>query len=141
MFRRKPAHLMLPGYFFLAYFITEMLILASVIRWLGFFNTLFLLILTTVFGSWIVRSLGFKTLRRQGLPKQLPKRLLAGILLLIPGFLTDFIGLLLLILPIKGHFAGAFSEKDFQQSSTSHDNRKKTKNDQIIEGECWRQDD
>ena len=130
--------LMMPRYFFLVYFIVEVFILFAVIRWLGFLNTLLLLILTTVLGSWIVRTLGFQHLQRQGWHQHLPKRLLAGVLLIIPGFLTDFIGLLLLILPMKGDFSRFFSHSKSANSPASDHN--KTQKGDVIEGEYWRDD-
>lgn len=84
--------------------LTVMIELGSVI---GALPTVGLLILTAVLGSSLVRSEGIKTLfnaqqkMQQG---EMPGRevmggmmlALAGLLLIIPGFVTDFFGILLL---------------------------------------------
>jgi UPF0716 protein FxsA len=82
---------------------------ASVI---GGLDALALLVLFTVVGVWLVRREGVTVVRRiqaaldQG---RLPHKelidgfllLLAGVLMILPGFISDIVGLLLLIPPIR----------------------------------------
>lgn len=75
---------------------------------IGIWPTLGIVILTAFFGSWLVSWQGRSTwteLRRQAVNNQVPTVpivhgamiLIAGALLLTPGFLTDAIGLSLLV--------------------------------------------
>ena len=84
---------------------------------IGVLPTLTLVVLTTVLGVWLVRAQGLSTLARARAElarDQVPAGplaegfalLLAGILLLIPGFFTDTIGLLLLIPPVRRRLMG-----------------------------------
>ena len=83
---------------------------------LGTVNTILLIFLTAGIGVYLVRQQGFNTLRKmqQEIQNQeFPVRslfdgfviLISGILLLIPGFLTDAIGFMGLI-PITRFFIG-----------------------------------
>ena len=75
---------------------------------IGVFNTLFFCVLTAAVGGWIVRRQGLATLfkaRSNLRDGRLPLNelfeglciVIAGALLLTPGFVTDFIGFALLI--------------------------------------------
>lgn len=74
--------------------------------------TVFLVVFTAVLGAWLLRLQGLSTLNRvqQSLQRgELPAAtmleglllLLAGALLLTPGFVTDSIGFLLLVPPLR----------------------------------------
>ena len=92
--------------------ILEISVFISVGEEIGLNLTLVIVILTAVAGTWMIKRQGLKTLYRlqdqfdQG---QLPLRevfdgfflLLAGALLLAPGFVTDGVGLLLLMAPFR----------------------------------------
>jgi UPF0716 protein FxsA len=79
---------------------------------IGAFSTILLSILTAVIGVWLVRYQGFGVLRRV---RDLLDRgevpaievmdgaliLAAGLCLILPGFLTDSLGFLLLIPPLR----------------------------------------
>jgi len=80
--------------------------------YLGVGGTLAEIILTGMLGMAIIRRQGFETLvrlRAAANPGETPlpvaadggARVLAGVLLTVPGFFTDAIGLLLLIPPIR----------------------------------------
>lgn len=82
---------------------------------IGFFNTLGLMILVAVVGSWLVRREGFRVWNRFNdavASGQIPAReivdgvliLGAGALLLTPGFLSDVLGLLMLFPPTRAMF-------------------------------------
>lgn len=75
---------------------------------IGALNTMALVVLTAVAGAWLLRWQGLATLRRvqQSLERgELPETalvegvllLLAGALLLTPGFVTDAVGFVLLV--------------------------------------------
>lgn len=75
---------------------------------IGALNTVALVVLTAVAGAWLLRLQGLATLRRvqQSLERgELPETallegvllLLAGALLLTPGFITDAVGFVLLV--------------------------------------------
>lgn len=77
-------------------------------RWLGLWSTLALVILSSVIGILLLRSQGLSVLRQintEGQQGRVPGEaivsgamiVVASILLILPGFLTDIIGLLLFI--------------------------------------------
>jgi len=92
--------------------ILELAVIVEVSGRIGFLNTVGLLLLVSIVGAWLVRRQGLATLRRirgsldSGV---LPTPdlvdggviLIAGGLLLAPGFLTDACGLLLLFPPTR----------------------------------------
>ena len=90
----------------------EITVMIQVGQWLGVVNTIGLLLLVSVVGAFLVKHQGLGVLRRiqqQRLAGQVPAApvfdgaliLLAGLLLLIPGFVTDAVGLVLLIPPVR----------------------------------------
>ena len=102
---------------------------------IGAFNTIFLIFFTAVTGIFFARLEGFRALRsgfQQIVKNEMPiyeiisgaALAFAALLLIIPGFLTDLIGFLLII-PITRKF--------FIKSISSKFNRKK-ENGNIIEG-------
>ncbi len=77
-------------------------------RWIGVLATLFLIIATTALGLFVLRVQGFQTLmnmQRRVAAGEHPAidmldgslMMLGGLLLVLPGFITDTIGLLFLI--------------------------------------------
>jgi UPF0716 protein FxsA len=92
--------------------IVELYVLVQVSHAIGFGNALGLLILISAFGAWVVKRQGVSMWRRLQLQlanRQVPAKevvnglliLLAGGLLLVPGFVTDALGLLLLLPPVR----------------------------------------
>jgi UPF0716 protein FxsA len=93
-------------------FIAEIWVIVVVASHIGVLETIGLLFLITVVGVWLVKRQGLALLGRlqttidQG---RVPHRelvdgfliLVAGILLIPPGFITDAIGLLLLLPPVR----------------------------------------
>jgi UPF0716 protein FxsA len=93
-------------------FIAELWVIVLVAESIGVLNTIGLLILISIVGVWLVKRQGLAVLGRvrttldQG---RVPQRemvdgfliLLAGILLIPPGFITDAAGLLLLLPPVR----------------------------------------
>ncbi len=86
----------------------EIYLLIKIGSYLGAFNTVIIVILTAFFGALLARYQGFQTMLRvrESLERgEMPAEelmdalliLLAGIVLLTPGFLTDLAGLVILI--------------------------------------------
>ena len=84
---------------------------------IGLWNTLACVILTAVVGTWLLRAQGMMTLRRaqESFARQeFPMKevfdglclLVAGALLLTPGFATDGFGLLLFVPPFRALIRG-----------------------------------
>jgi len=101
----------MPIFILLAFIIVPVVEIAVFIQLggeIGLWNTIFLIFLTAIIGSWVLRRQGLATLQRaqESLARQVfPVAevfdglclVVAGILLLTPGFVTDAIGFLLLL--------------------------------------------
>ncbi|MDP8938046.1 MAG: FxsA family protein [Actinomycetota bacterium] len=103
---------------FLVIPILELAVIIQVGESLGALNTVGLLILISLAGAWLVKREGLGVWRRfnaQVRAGGVPTReiadgvliIFAGALLLTPGFLTDVLGLLLLLPPVRGALRGA----------------------------------
>lgn len=90
--------------------VVELLVIIEVGQRIGGPETLLLLIAMSVLGAWLVKTQGigvWRRLNRQLSAGRVPANelvdgaliLLAGVLMLIPGFVTDIVGLGLLIPP------------------------------------------
>ena len=97
---------------FLAVPIVEIYLIVEVARYAGILNTVVLLILVSVAGAWMVRREGLGILRRaqeELATGRVPGRqvvdgllvLVAGALMLTPGFATEALGLALLFPPSR----------------------------------------
>jgi UPF0716 protein FxsA len=98
---------------FVAVPLMELALLIKVGNWLGFWPTFGIIILTAVAGTAVLHAQGMKTMQRAMADMQqgaTPVQsvvdgsfiLLAGVLLVSPGLITDCLGLLLLIPPVRG---------------------------------------
>lgn len=99
----------------IAFIIIPLVEIAAVIQvgmWIGVWPTIFLLIAISVFGTWLVKREGIRTWRRfrdQVDAREVPTDtvvdgmllLVAGIMLMVPGFVTDILGLLLLLPSVR----------------------------------------
>lgn len=96
------------------YVYIEISIFIQVAHVMGVFLTLMLVIFTSVIGMSLVRNQGFKNfmlMQQKMAAGESPavemiksvSIIIAGILLLLPGFFTDFLGLLLLLPPVQKH--------------------------------------
>ena len=114
----------------------EIYLMIKVGSTIGAFNTIFLIFFTAITGVYFAKIAGINTIRSgfsQLINNELPvyeiisgaALALAAVLLIIPGFLTDFIGFLL-ILPM--------TRKILINSISVEINKKKKKNENIIEG-------
>jgi UPF0716 protein FxsA len=92
--------------------LVELAVIIQVGSWLGVVDTLALLILISVLGAWLVKRQGVGLVRRvqaELAAGRVPGSalvdgallLVAGVLLLVPGFVTDAFGLLLLLPPVR----------------------------------------
>ena len=104
---------------------------------IGAFNTVFLILFTAITGVYFARSAGLNAIRsgfNQLIKNKIPiyeiisgaALAFAALLLIIPGFLTDFIGFLLIIPITRKFFISSISSK--------LKNKKVNSNDDIIEG-------
>jgi UPF0716 protein FxsA len=96
----------------LALGLLEVFVFAQVADAIGFANALGLLLLISLVGAWVVRREGWKVWQRLNLQLsqgRLPQAevidgvlvLGAGVLLVMPGFVTDVVGILLLLPPTR----------------------------------------
>ena len=92
--------------------IIELYVFIQVSNAIGFLNALGIVILISIFGCWLVKRAGTKVWARfneQLVAQRTPSKevadgvclLISGALLIVPGFVTDAIGLLLLLPPIR----------------------------------------
>ena len=100
----------------------EIYLLIKIGSYLGALNTVIIVILTALFGALLARYQGFQTMLRvrESLERgEMPAEelmdalliLLAGIVLLTPGFLTDLAGLMILIPSTRLMFKGWLRKK------------------------------
>lgn len=96
----------------------ELYVLIQVGQAFGVLNTVIALVVVSVVGAWLVKREGLGTLARARSrieAGQVPGKelvdgvliLFAGALLLTPGFLSDVLGVLLLLPPVRAGFRGA----------------------------------
>lgn len=128
--------------------IIEIYVMIQVGSEIGAIPTIVLAILTAIIGIWLVRHQGFGLLMRV---RELTDRgevpalemldgallLVAGLFLLLPGFVTDTIGFLLLIPPLRHWIVGRYVRVLPVNPSAPVDLRDRPR---IIEGE-YRRDD
>jgi len=102
---------------------------------IGAFNTIFLIFFTAITGIFFARLEGFRAIRsgfQQLVKNELPiyeiisgaALAFAALLLILPGFLTDFIGFLLILPPTRKIIIKSFSSKVY-----------KNKGNDFVEGE------
>jgi UPF0716 protein FxsA len=154
--------------------IAEIYVLIRVGSIIGAFSTIALIVFTAVLGSVLIRAQGLATLARvrNSLEhNEIPAvelmegmcLLVAGALLLTPGFVTDSIGFILLIPPLRRSFILALLERGILRpatgrggaqgatTSTAHstsgarvgptaDSNRESSHGQVIEGEFERED-
>lgn len=126
--------------------LVELVVFIVVVKAIGIFATIGLVILSSMAGGKILR-MHFASLRKQqeqtGLPPSSSMRealgnamiMFAGILLIIPGFITDMIGLLLLVPLIRRFLTPWLVKKEVVANTSS-----KERTGEVIEGEYWRDD-
>lgn len=92
--------------------VVEVTVMIQVGELIGFLNMVGLLLVVSLAGAWLVKRQGvgvMARIREQRMAGRLPAAdvfdgafiLVAGVLLVIPGFVTDALGLLLLLPPVR----------------------------------------
>lgn len=138
------------------YIYCELSLLVNVSAALGVFPTLFLLIAISVLGVWLVKLRGLYTMLsiRQDLTQgKLPTDavinsvlfIIAGILLIIPGFISDILAILC-VLPFTRKLIKLWGlnmlKKRFQfVNFTANQTAYRTKDDNVFDAEFERQQD
>jgi UPF0716 protein FxsA len=109
---------------------------------LGFINTIIIIITTGIFGLRLLfPGNKLESIKEIGVePLNWLCNRLAGIFLLIPGFLTDIIGLMLLIKPLRA-FIWKFVPKNIKNFTNSSYSRKESRKDRIIDADYKDLDD
>ena len=104
----------------------------------GFFPVLFMILVTGFFGFFLLKSsISVKDVEELASnPEDWMNKKIAGILLIIPGFVTDFFGLVLLINSLRKFVWNFIPEKVKVYSE-----KDKPKKDEVIEGEYRDLDD
>ena len=136
--------------------IIEIYLLIEIGSVIGTAATIFAVVFTAVLGAWLLRIQGFSTLRRVqqtaaqgGIPAiemlEGAMLLVAGALLLTPGFFTDAIGFLALVPPLRRSMAVWFFQRIFRFPGPPGGGGRQRQDHQrhrpdVIEGE-YRRDD
>lgn len=92
--------------------VVEVALFVLVAHWLGIGTTILLVLATSLLGAWLLRTAGLRAwrgLRAAGMAGRPPGPevsrgllgLLSGLLLVLPGFLTDLVGVVLLAPPVR----------------------------------------
>ena len=140
------------GVLFIAVPILEIYLLIQVGEAIGAGWTILLVVLTAVIGVWLLRIQGLSTLTRaqQRLQEnQLPAReilegmalVVAGALLLTPGFFTDTVGFLLLFPPTRLALVSLAASRMVISTSVHGHTASRPRDDDIIDGVKYRRDD
>lgn len=90
----------------------EIAVFLQVVQWIGVLDTFALMLVISLGGAWLVRRQGVGTFARMRAELDAGRvptgpmtdgglLAVAGFLLLVPGFVTDFFGLLLLLPPVR----------------------------------------
>ena len=112
--------------------IIEIYLFIKVGSFIGAFNTIFLIFITAIIGVVYVRYEGFNTLRSgisQLIKNQMPMYEIisgaalafAAFLLILPGFLTDIVGFLLIFPPTRKLLLGKFTNSSSNQKKQKQD--------------------
>jgi len=139
---------------FIGFPLLELYILIEVGAAIGGFSTIFIIVFTGVFGALLLRHQGtinISRIRKSMDTGEVPALAMfesvfifaAAIMLLIPGFITDVLGLFFLITPVRRTLIRkvmGFSQFNVTPpDSPVHEDKKYVDKD-VIEGECKRED-
>ncbi len=129
--------------------LAEIYLLLEVGSLIGALPTVVLVVFTAVLGSWLLRQQGFVTFRRfqESLARgevpayeiiEGPLILLGGLLLLTPGFITDIMGIVCLIQPLRKKVAQYVVEHYMIQTGSFGETV--TTKTNVLEGEFRREE-
>jgi UPF0716 protein FxsA len=136
---------------FLVVPIIEIYLLIQVGQVIGAGWTIFLVVLTAVIGVWLLRIQGLSTLLRAQQKMQqneLPAKemlegmglVVAGALLLTPGFFTDTVGFFLLFPPTRIWLVSRIASRMVVSSAVTVDSYQRQRDD-VIDGVKYRRED
>jgi UPF0716 protein FxsA len=102
--------------------LVELAVFVQVAQWIGIVQTTLLLLLVSLLGIMVVRHQGigvYRRVREQLRAGIVPAAdlvngllvLIAGLLLIVPGFVTDAVGLLLLLPPVRAGVRAVLSRR------------------------------
>lgn len=125
MFMRFLPLLVLAGLFL------ELAVMIAVGQRIGVLATLLLIAAGGVFGTMVIRAAGLglaEAIRRPALDRKFATRdaaahfllLPAGLLLILPGFVSDLVALALLLPPLRRWLAGKFADKASVHGTAMH---------------------
>lgn len=137
---------------FLTIPLVEIYFLIQVGEVIGAWPTVLLVVITAVLGVWLLRWQGLSTLARVQTSLQhgeLPAQamlegmllLVAGALLLTPGFVTDGFGFLILVPPLRHRMAGWLLQRGLLQAGMPPRSSQSPPDQRTIEGEFEKRDD
>jgi UPF0716 protein FxsA len=132
----------------------ELYFLIKVGSQIGAFSTIFLTVFTAMLGGWMVRSQGFSTLTRvRGSMErgEVPAfemmegavLLVCGFLLLLPGFITDIVGFVFLVPPVRRWLLAVGLQQGgvMGPAGSATDDSYRSQERRVIEGEYKREDE
>jgi len=132
--------------------LVEIAIAVAVGRWIGAGPTLLLIVLGSVLGLWVLRQAGASAMRELGRLRSgvtpgreagdAGLRFVAGALLLFPGLLTDMLGLLLLLPPVRSVVAATLAHRVRRRFEIAA--RRMTVHGEVVDGvtvTSWVEDD
>jgi UPF0716 protein FxsA len=132
--------------------LTELYFLIKVGAQIGAFPTIFLTVFTALLGGYMVRRQGFSTLMRV---REMADRgempaievmegavlLVCGVLLLLPGFITDAVGFIFLVPPIRRWLLTAgLQNSGILRPAPPPEAEQKPRQPDVIEGEFHREE-
>jgi UPF0716 protein FxsA len=124
-----PQRVSLVGIGLLVTVVAEIVVFVLVAQWIGVALTILLVLASSLVGAWLLRNSGLRAwrgLREAGLAGRPPGPevsqgllgLLSGLLLVVPGFLTDLVGLALLAPPLR-RLAGRGAQRAAERRMSS----------------------
>ena len=101
---------------------------------LGFWIVIFLILLTGFVGLFLIRSeLNLRQIEKLvSEPNEWLFKKIAGVLLIIPGFVTDLLGIIMLVKPLRGY---VWNNLIIKKGLNTNNNSRKNKDENIIEAE------
>jgi len=129
----------------------EIYLLLQVGGIIGALPTIFLVVLTALLGAFLLKQQGLATFQRfqlslaQGeVPAyeiiEGPIILLGGLLLLTPGFITDILGFICLVPPLRRKIAQYLIEHHLIQTVAGGFQRNKASDNNVLEGEFHKEE-
>ena len=101
---------------------------------LGFWIVISLILLTVFVGLLLIRSeLNLRQIEKLvSEPNEWLFKKIAGVLLIIPGFVTDLLGIIMLVKPLRGY---VWNNLIIKKGLNTNNNSRKNKDENIIEAE------